>query len=103
MIKAKKLNQAVKKHLLSLGKTLLRVALAIITHAPFGAMSAIHAQQPGENQPQGAPTTLAPAALGKADTPATSSAEGNDKKKDYQAPALGILIPIKAAAKTDLG
>jgi len=64
-------------------------------------LSEIYAQQTGADQSQAAPTPSAIAASGKAAGPATENATTDEKIKDGFARVLGLLIPLKAAAKTE--
>src|SRR5262249_52976351 len=100
MIKTEKQNLVVQKHLCGLAKKLSFITLIIIALAVFGVLSKIYAQQTGGDQSQAASTPSAVAASGKAAGPATETAAAGEKKNDGVARALGLLIPLKAAAKT---
>src|SRR5262249_28092734 len=82
MIKTEKLNPGVQKLLPDQARKLCRISPAIIALALFGAVSDVHAQQAGGNQPQATPPSVI-AAFSKAD-PATTTASKTDQKQDQK-------------------
>ena len=80
MIKTEKLNPGVQKLLPDQARKLCRISPAIIALALFGAVSNVHAQQAGGNQPQTTPPSVI-AAFSKVDL-ATTTASKTDEKKD---------------------
>src|SRR5262249_59209176 len=58
MIKTEKLNPGVQKLLPDQARKLCRISPAIIALALFGAVSNVHAQQAGGNQPETTPPTV---------------------------------------------
>jgi hypothetical protein len=101
MIKTKDSYLVTQKPLSGLARKLPFIIPVIIALALFGVLSEIYAQQTGSDQSQAGPTPSAMSASSKVAGPDTENATTDEKKKDGFVRVFGLLIPLKAAAKTE--